>query len=907
MQNHTLVFYRRLMRLAVTVLLGGAVWLWMGASSAYSLPAASRQEPVKIGSLKFTPPKDWSPLAATSRLFLAFAPPDLPKGKLCQVRVYAEEVSQETFGAWFTRRWNALMSGKPKLRASDVLTRKDGALDLMVRSGAFQEGSGESYALIMAVSLQGHFMLVSYEANDYPLIEQHQDEIYAMFTTMDLDIAGKAQADNAGAAKPSGQNQPGSVPNRKPGSSPAYTRGDLKQEAGRINRLSEIAHLLQNPKADTVTLLTEAARLCGFAIWTEDRTKIADPSGAPRLKLAVTDTEIRDYSEMFRRRDTVVLNDLIAMLDVVYKGIGSEPSCGPLVLNWLENGGRSGNPSVRALTTFIQSLSAFRQGGSASVFETGKETLDPIQALLILRVLTEEMGGALRKANVREKQALVLASFRPLLDEEGPGWAEDGFASGLTGLWDSISALTGKGETYAKKAAKVNALLSILKFISTYAYLKGEVKVEAPGQPLIRTKDFHAGDVRTVTAKFWIDGKKVTDWMKDHRKLVALAGLDLDAPKTGALKGVPTEWAVAQSPLVRDKLIQTTKGGPALNNLLTDDRGEAKVDWEGAPQLVVLDPKKVIPQNKQVWITVTPQVKEIKVQQDLVDAVTGAIGIRGGPDGLLTPIMEMLYRMKWKGTARLLLNVRDWQQADSIGQLNIEVQASWAQLETDSALRVTLARQLVYTDVGMSVAGGDVMPTIDPKIFNQLSPQVRSQLEAGLKAAAENAKKRQFVGVVAGSTQMAINDLRWVRTVGGCESNESTSMTTWIGMVVRPFAATGNPYDTFHISVDLDKQTVMIIADSPIKVKFVSITKQGKITGRQEKVEDMGIFTDLTLLPPFDKGPLIIPLKETKVIDSDEMNYYGAVSIPYAYGSISQFHDNILFSYSVTRKAVKKK
>ena len=111
---------------------------------------------------------------------------------------------------------------------------------------------------------------------------------------------------------------------------------------------------------------------------------------------------------------------------------------------------------------------------------------------------------------------------------------------------------------------------------------------------------------------------------------------------------------------------------------------------EGAPQLVKLDPKKVIPLDKQVWITVTPQVKEIKVQQDFVDAVTGAIGIRGGPVGLINPILEMLYRLKWTGGASLNLRVRDWQQGESIGQLKIETQASWTNYTPDSARRVSL-------------------------------------------------------------------------------------------------------------------------------------------------------------------------------------------------------------------------
>jgi hypothetical protein len=706
--------------------------------------------------------------------------------------------------------------------------------------------------------------------------------------------------------RPPAENPKGSAPNPRPASAPAYQSGDPKQESERINRLSEIARLLQDPKEDTVALLTEAARLCGFAIWTEDRAKIADPSGAPRLKLAVTDAEIREYAEMFRTGDSVVLNDLIAMVDVVYKGIGSEPSCGPMIMEWLQNGGRSENPSVRALTSFLQSLSAYRGGGSASLFETGNESLDPIQSLLILRVVTEEIGGALRKALAKEKPPPRSASFNHAQQAgEAPGWAEDAFAGGITGLWDHLTPGTGL-EAYGEKVGKANAILSIVKFIATYIFLKGDVRVEAPGQPLIRTMDFHAGEVRKVVARFWIDGMKVTDWMKDHRVLVAFAGLDLDMPKSGALKGVPTDWAVDQSNLVAHQLIQTTRGTGALHNRMTDEKGEASVEWEGFPQPVVLDPKKVMPMPKQARITVIPSVKEIGMQQDLVDAVTGAIGIRGGPVGFITPLMEMLYRLKWTGSASLVLQVRDWNQADTIGQLSISMRESWSRIRYTTAERHTIDRSLVYTDVGMQVIGGEPPPAIDPRVFTHASPEERKQMEAGLKQMAEMAKKRQFYGTGPGAMHYSINDVRWKRGPDDeCDStDETTRATTWIGSDTRDYA----PTDKFQVSVDLEKKIVTVSADSLLKVKFVEITKTGKITGRQDKDDVKSIFFGLKLLPPFDRDkPIEIPLKETKVIDSDATNYYGAVTIPFTYGAVTEYKGNIILSYSVTRKVVKPK
>lgn len=814
------------------------------------------------------------------------------------------------------------MSGKPKLRTSDVLTQKAGASDILVRSGAYEDGGGEAYSLIMACTINGHFILVAYDANDYPLIEKHQDEVYAIFDTMDLGeetvpLPGKIGVTDPVMGNPPAADSPsvspqGSAPAPKPIKPGKYHEGDEKQEAERIDRLNEIARLLQDKKQDTVALMTEAVRLCGFAIWTEDRAKVAEPLGAPRLKLAITDTEIEDYAEMFRDGNSVALKDIIGMLDVVYKDDASQPSCGPILQNWLQNGVRSGNPSVRALTSFLQSLSAFREGGAQSLFESGDEALDPIQSLLILRVATEEMASALRKSAKADKPDLLQASLNPIQDDEEEdeiAWAEDATSAGIAGLFESISEVTGKAHSYTKKVKKANALLVVAKFIATYAMLKGDIRVEDgkgnPGQPLIRTKTRRAGDgVRTVIAKFWISGTGPTNWLKKHRKLLALAGFEADMPKPGALKGVPTFWTVDQSNLAANQLIQTT-GAVALDKVETDAKGEAKVDWEGYPQPIDLDPKKVMPLNKQVWISVTPQVKEIKVQQDLVDAVLGAIGLHRGPQGFVTILFEMLYHLKWNGTKSLLLNVRDWQAADTIGQFDASTKETWTKTSYSSAQRWSVNRKLRFVDVGMLAFGGENVPEIDPRVFEHMSELDRKQMEVGMKGMAELAKKRTFQGSVPGQTIMKISDLNWLRGADGCQLEDSTSKTTWVGEDSRAYEATGSTHDVFTVSVDLEKKIATVIVGAAVKIKFVSIDDVGKMTGRQEKEELMNVLGGLTLLPPYhDK--IEIPLKETKVIDSDAMNYYGAVTIPYYYRS-KELQGKLIMSYSVTRKVVKKK
>ncbi|MBZ0153034.1 MAG: hypothetical protein K8J09_16035, partial [Planctomycetes bacterium] len=83
-------------------------------------------------------------------------------------------------------------------------------------------------------------------------------------------------------------------------------------EGARLNRLVELVGLLQDTNLEAVPLATEAVRLAGFTIWDEDRTPLAEPLGAPRLGLAITDAELRAYATMLREGQRVQRDDLIA-------------------------------------------------------------------------------------------------------------------------------------------------------------------------------------------------------------------------------------------------------------------------------------------------------------------------------------------------------------------------------------------------------------------------------------------------------------------------------------------------------------------------------------------------------------------------------------------------------------------
>ena len=693
----------------------------------------------------------------------------------------------------------------------------------------------------------------------------------------------------------------------------------------RGGRLAVITRLLQDPGTDAVALVTEAVRLVGFAVWDENRAVLAEPLGTPRLCLAITDTEIRDYTRMFRDGSTVARDDLIGGVDVLYKSLGAPGSVAPFVLAWLRDGGSSGNPSVRALTGLLHDLGLHRAGAAGRIDREGDVELDPIQALLIVRVLTEDLGVPLRRAIARGefggpakeagKDAIPsapprgphLAAMEPAPDAETVGWAEDAYVGGVTGLFGEVVGNLGKwGKGISDAAGKANAIASIAKFLATYTFLKGELRVEDPGQPLIRTKDRDPGQQRTLVARFFIDGTRVTDWLKEHRQLVALAGLDIDMPKTGALKGIETEWDIKQDRhSSKLHLIQTVRGQPDISKVKTDENGEARIRVEGMPQPKVLDPNAVMPLDKSVRIVVTPQVKATEMQQDLVDAVTGAIGIKGGPVGLLTPVIECLYRMKWKGGQVMDLQIRDWQPGDTIGQGEITLRASGRTFSRSSLFQISLDRSLVFTDVGMQSIGVDAPAPLDPQLLQAMPPQVRKQMEEGMRQMAELAKKRTFMAKGPGHAELHIHDASsGFGEEDGCGDETVSASTTWDADRVEEWSGdnASAALRQFMVEVDLEKRVAKVTLDMQAEAKVVTTERRSK--GKPETREElrmMRIFANVKLAPPFDRA-ILIPLKETEVRDMTVDNYYGSITVPFTFGPSGKYTGSAIVTYSVTRK-----
>lgn len=704
------------------------------------------------------------------------------------------------------------------------------------------------------------------------------------------------------------------------GFAPVIARANFQlDDNAKVTRLDKIATALSNSDPSSPALMKEAINLCGLSLWTEDRAKTAEPAGNFKLGLAVTDVEIKNYLYMYEQGQSVNLGDLCAGFDVLLKKIDiNEPSL-PYVTKWLTSGSYHPNPSVRALTAFIVDLGSNHQKG-ADLFFDEKTMLDPLQALLIIRVVTEEIGNPIRKmkASTDLNTLLRLSPSATTWQQAPEGWSEDAYVAGVTGLLGVVRDKMLEAKSYAEKVSKAyeaaGAASTIAKAIATYTFLKGEITVKEPGQPLVRTKDSSAGEKRTLVAKFTIDGTKVTDWMKDNRQLVALAGLDIDMPKSGALGGVETNWEISEAAKYTDfnnHIVKWAQGQGDVSKVKTNDQGEATVSIEGAAQRTKLDPKEVRPVMKNVWVKVTPQTKSTEIKQDMLDAVTGAIGIKGGPSGFITPVVETLYRMKWNGSISTKLAVKDWVSSKTIVHLTFDIKGSASKYDRSQgyAYHARIDRQIDLDNYLMSVTEPEKpkeMPKISDDMLKYLTAEQIKQMKEAMKQGEEALKKnaqnnRVYTAKGTGDVKLSINDFI-SETMSECTS--STITTTIFGRdafsLDDPSKGQGDK-PMLQLQQDPTTNDVFVSLGANVKTHFHSVeTFSDK---KQQKVKDFdnleNLFVRLNFGDAVKKGVFKIPTKMENMGDRTE--YHGAATYKFKFGRQNEFEGTAIVSIAITK------
>lgn len=646
-------------------------------------------------------------------------------------------------------------------------------------------------------------------------------------------------------------------------------------------------------ESEAAQLVTNALKITGFSIWGEDRRAIYKPP-TPTHGYAVTDFEIKSYAAMFVRRDEVRFGDLSSAL--------AELAGNPQLKSSIEsspNLSLSFNVRTEPIKTLIRQLVATNTNNPGLINENTR--LDPISALIIMRCTTEDIRIAGKGKTTGTQGTLRLLRYSPNPSSQDavlPGWAEDAAVGGYTVGLEKFTGIA---------SPRMNALMSICKFVATYKFLKGEGSMDNP--PLVRRLDTSPGERRTLKAKFFIDGNAVTDWLKENRPLLALAGYDTDMPHSGPLAGVETEWDIREKTWdIKSHLVQLPTGSSDISKIKTDANGVATIDLEGAPRKRALNRNLAKPVMKQIKVIVTPQVKATEMKQDLVDAVLGAIGIKDGGFGFVTPVMETMYRMKWKGRTPIKVDIKDWMAADQFVSLTLEVNGRYHSFSRNSNVTETISRSLDLSGFGVATSNMVEIPGIDENVLKQLPPAqrelIKKQMEAAMKAAGEAAKMRQYTPVGGGQCTWRIND-RYQRNLdeSDCEIARLAELFSWSGGNSYEVPLDDSLLNNLQMVLDTNTMKLQINPGFAWDVKYVHMRRR---TGEKDIYEElnnsMGI---LTGIKPADKsGPIEVTVKEEKEIQGEGDGTYlrGSTTIPFSAGLNDRIKGSIIVAVIIYSK-----
>lgn len=274
-----------------------------------------------------------------------------------------------------------------------------------------------------------------------------------------------------------------------------------------------------------------------------------------------------------------------------------------------------------------------------------------------------------------------------------------------TAFGSLMGYLEGKGVAAAGKWAgltgKANVVLTLLKFLATYAAVNAEVTLD--GGMLTRTKTTQAGERRMLTARLAIDTGK---WQALNclRPALNAAGLDFSLPGSGALSGVRVQWRLIAGGDTRgywgrvwhtasnvDRILEgkavendggavvyldTAAGAARAEDKhhynYTDDNGESKIPAVGHAQAKDLSKERLKAVYKPLGVKVEIQIKTMKIKDG--KGAAGTLGdLAGNALAALTGDLwgagvglgaETAYRAGWYPSKEFFFPVRDWAPCD---------------------------------------------------------------------------------------------------------------------------------------------------------------------------------------------------------------------------------------------------
>jgi hypothetical protein len=248
-----------------------------------------------------------------------------------------------------------------------------------------------------------------------------------------------------------------------------------------------------------------------------------------------------------------------------------------------------------------------------------------------------------------------------------------------------------KGELgkYNKAATVINVILTVMKFVATYALLKTDVAID--NHPLVRTKTTTAGEKRMLTAKLDVDADKfgIVNCLRPSLNVV---GLDFDIPSSGPVGGAGVEWQLIEGGDTRGWLGTLQDYGDIMSGNATwgdgivfldavpgTDRSPAKqrtgadgisrMGIVGVPQARDMSREKLDKVYKAAGVKVAIRVKSVKITdpvklaETLGDLASNLIAFLTGDKvgGVVGTIAETMYRSHWYSPEPFYFVVTDWE------------------------------------------------------------------------------------------------------------------------------------------------------------------------------------------------------------------------------------------------------
>ena len=459
--------------------------------------------------------------------------------------------------------------------------------------------------------------------------------------------------------------------------------GDVDQQA------TALAKIVATGDDSSTAALYAAVLASGYGVRDTDKSVMQTTENGQGLVLA--SWEVAAAAKLYGEGYGVTLAHLSESFTRTVPALKDVPLA-EVIVDGIRKAAKSNHTPLRFWAQFIVAL------GNQSVapydllrqVDPAKTRLDAIQVALILSRLSGDFA-LIEKRTAGHHPRLRNESFQsPCGASDVENLINDYTALAQTTLFDILmERYGGTAATYGKVVGMANVVLTVFKFVVSYASL--EVEITMDGDKLIRTKTTTPGERRLLTATLKMDTGK-WELINCLRPSLNKVGLDVDIPKSGPLAGVNAEWVMVLGGDSRGWLgtledITDIFGGetsygdglvffdpvPGANRApqkqITNSEGVSQIYIVGTPQEKDLSKRKLFEVDKGAGVRVDVQLKPMRIVDkkeafsNIMDIAEDAFSfLTGDPiGGVVGTAAETLYRSNWYNSQPFYFIVKDWE------------------------------------------------------------------------------------------------------------------------------------------------------------------------------------------------------------------------------------------------------